>query len=195
VLPSYVVVDPRQIHPETIRRISRAEYHRIAELGLFEDERVELLAGLLIEMSPQKSPHAGATAELGEKLTLALAGRAKVRQQLPLALSEDSEPEPDIAVVPMAVYYDEHPTSAYLLAEVADSSLRKDREIKGPLYAAAGIAEYWIVNLVDGVLEVYTDPSPSGYEARETFGRDAEVAPRAFPETTLRVGDFLPELK
>jgi Uma2 family endonuclease len=192
VLRSHVVLDPRTIAPERIRPLKRTEYERMVELGLFEDERVELLAGQLIEMSPQGEPHAFVVAELGAQLTVALVGRARVRQHSPLALSDDSVPEPDIAVVPLDSDGSRRPDWAHLVVEVSDSSLRKDRDAKGPLYAAAGIPEYWIVNLVDGVLEVYTDPTPSGYQARETYGRDAEVAPRAFPDVMVRVGEILP---
>lgn len=193
MLPSHVVLDPKVLYPERIRPLKRVEYERMVELGLFEDERVELLAGQLIEMSPQGEPHAFVVAELGARLTVALFERARVRQHSPLAVSEDSVPEPDIALVPLTSAGSSRPFWAHLVIEVSDSSLRKDRAAKGLVYAAAGIPEYWIVNLNDGVLEVYTDPSPSGYQTRETVDRDAEVAARAFPEAVLRVGDFLPE--
>jgi Uma2 family endonuclease len=183
------VLDPRPLYPEQPRPLRRVEYERMVELGLFDDERIELLRGTLVTMTPQKGQHANAAARLGEALTLALQGRAHVRQHSPLALLEDSEPEPDVAVVPLGDYSRVHPSSAHLVAEIADSSLRKDRQVKADLYAEAGIAEYWIVNLVDSVLEVHRDPSGDHYATVTSFGKNASVALLAFPDVRVRVSD------
>jgi Uma2 family endonuclease len=136
------------IDPEVPRRIARSEFERMVALGFFANERVELLHGVIITMTPPNDPpHASPVQLLGEILILGLARRATVRIQLPLVATDDSEPEPDIAVVPRADYHEAHPDRAHLVVEVADSSLRKDRLIKGPLYAASGFEEYWVVNV------------------------------------------------
>jgi Uma2 family endonuclease len=114
------MISADQLLPETIRPLRRLEYERLVDLGVFgKDERVELLYGTLVSMSPQKPPHAWVLSWLPERLIGALQGRAMVRVQLPLALSEDSEPEPDIAVVPSANYREAHPSRAHLVVEVA----------------------------------------------------------------------------
>jgi Uma2 family endonuclease len=124
-----------------------------------------------------------------------------LRVQLPLALDPDSAPEPDLAIVAGSVraYRVTHPTSASLVVEVADSSLAFDRSWKASIYARAGIADYWIVNLVDRLLEVYRDPAadsatPLGYAYRQrlSFGPNDRVAPLAFPDVTIAVSDLLP---
>jgi Uma2 family endonuclease len=186
-----VVLDPGPLFPETVRPLRRVEYERIVDLGLFEDERVELLRGALVAMSPQKGPHANGAARLGEALALALRGRAHVRQHSPLALSDDSEPEPDIAVVAPGDYAKAHPQTALLVAEVADSSLRKDRHVKADLYAEANIPEYWILNVVDGVLEVYRSPTADHYASVSSHDRSSTVTPLAFPDVVVAVADLL----
>jgi Uma2 family endonuclease len=184
------VLDPAPLYPEKLRPLRRVEYERMVELGLFEDERIELLRGALVAMSPQKGPHANGTARLGESLIVALAGRAHVRQHSPIALSEDSEPGPDIAVVALGDYSKEHPATALLVVEVADSSLRKDRQVKADLYAEAGINEYWILNVVDLVLEVHRDPAGDHYASVTSHGRSATVSMLAFPDVHVRVADL-----
>lgn len=164
----------------------------MVELGLFDEERIELLSGVMVAMSPKRPAHSGATQALKRLLVPALVGRAEVRVQEPLALAEDSEPEPDIAIVRPGDYMTEHPDHAVLIAEVADTTLRKDRVVKGPIYAKAGVPEYWIVNLIDGVVERYTESRADGYQRLERMGRDGRLAPLAFPDVVLRVADFLP---
>lgn len=146
------------------RPFSVADYHRMIDAGILaEDERVELLEGVIVLMSPQKDPHAHAIEELTFALARQIDDRHRLRCQLPLTLGEDSEPEPDLAVV-LARGKDRpasgHPRSALLVIEVAGDSLRKDRLVKSRLYARAAIPEYWIVNLEDRCLEVYRDPDP-----------------------------------
>ena len=121
---------------ESLRPLRRREYNCLVELGVFDEERVELLDGVLVSMNPQGAEHAEVTAFLAERLTVSLSGRARVRAHSPLSLSDESEPEPDIAVVPAGDYARAHPTRALHLIEVADSSLRRDRELKAVLYAA-----------------------------------------------------------
>ncbi len=183
---------------ERIRPLRRVEYEKMVELGLFEDERIELLAGLLVEMSPQGVPHAYAVQQLTELLVTGLRRRAVLRPQLPIALSDDSEPDPDLVVSPAGDHANEHPAEAYssavayLVIEVADSSLGKDRRVKGALYASAGVPDYWIVNLTDRVIEVYREPRPEGYASVARAGRGETVAPLRFPDLVIRVDDIIP---
>jgi Uma2 family endonuclease len=186
------VFDLDKLYPWRIRPLRRVEYDRLVELGLLdEDEHVELLYGRIVEMSPQGTEHAWVIQQLTELLVAALAGRAKVRPQLPLALSDVSEPEPDLAIVPVTGYQPDHPSRALLVIEVADSSLRGDRVIKGRLYAESGIPEFWLVNLVDGVVEVHRDPTAKGYLSVSRHSR-ADVIRLELAGADLRVSDFLP---
>jgi Uma2 family endonuclease len=187
--------------PLTVRRWTRREYERLVDLGAFEREPVELLGGRLIVAEPQGSYHVTAVGMLGSRLASILPPGWIVRVQAPLALDEESAPEPDLAVVrgTWADYRDAHPTSAALLVEVADSSLVFDRDQKGSLYARARVVDYWIVNLVDRLLEIYRDPGPDPaaahgwrYRSRITLSPPAAVAPLALPAVRLSVGELLP---
>ena len=144
-----------------MRRWTRRQYEKIAEAGVFTPEdRVELIDGAIVEVTPQGCEHATAICLLHDALRNALGDRYLIRAQLPFALDLYSAPEPDIAVVEGSArdYRSEHPSSALLLIEVSDASLAYDREMKGRLYARAGIPEYWIVNLLDRCVEVYRCP-------------------------------------
>lgn len=179
------------IAPERPRRIARAEYDQMVEMGLFQGERVELLHGVIIAMSPIAPTHASPVDLLMEALVPRLLGRARVRIQHPFYATDESEPEPDVAIVPLADYSARHPDRAYLIIEVADSSLRKDRQLKGPLYAASAVDEYWIVNVGEKIVEVYRDPSANGWRSVTRHDESATIAPAAFPDVQLRVADFL----
>jgi Uma2 family endonuclease len=188
---------PSTISAPAPHRFTAADYARMLEAGiLHEDDRVELLGGQVVEMSPMGAPHAAATERVRHVLSGALGSRAQVRDQKPLALGEYDEPEPDLSVVrPRADFYLQgHPGPAdvLLLVEVAETSLVYDQSTKAALYAAAGIREVWVVNLPDGVLEVYRDPRPTGYQDRQTHRRDERVAPQAFPDLEAAVADLLP---
>jgi Uma2 family endonuclease len=163
--------------------------------GIFgPEDRVELLDGEIIEMSPEKSRHAAAVDLALEALRRAFGDGFVVRVQHPLALDDTSEPEPDLAVVPGRArdYADAHPRGAALVVEVADSSLDYDRTRKTAAYARAGIREYWIVNLVDRRLEVFRDPRAAAYESRLTFGAGDTLAPLAAAGSQVMVSDLLP---
>lgn len=147
--------------PLKVRRWTRAEYDRLIERGLLdEDDRIELLDGLMVVKEPQGSRHVGMVSHIRGVLRRAFGERDDVRVQSPIGLDDTSEPEPDLAVVPghPKDHLRAHPSSPVLVVEVADTSLAKDRLRKGGLYARAGIADYWIVNLVDRVVEVYRQP-------------------------------------
>src|SRR5262249_50725819 len=146
------------------RRWTRKEYDRLIEQGfLHEDEPVELVDGQLMVSEPQGSQHAAGVSLVARALGRAIGLGWYVMVQLPLALDPDSEPEPDVAVVQGEPrdYRDEHPSRPVLVVEVADSSLSFDRQNKGSLYARAGVPDYWIVNLIDRVLEVHRAPTPA----------------------------------
>ena len=178
--------------PEKVRPLRRAEYDRMVGLGMFRDERVELLHGRLVRMSPQGEPHVFSVTRLTKLLVRALGDRAEVRVQAPFGASDVSEPEPDLAIVAPGDYLTEHPTRAMLLIEVADSSLQDDRRIKGPLYAAAGVAEYWIVDLVGGAIEVHREPQADGYASITRRGRESRLLVPGFEDVVVAVGDVLP---
>lgn len=175
-----------------VRPLKRVEYEQLTACGVFADERVELLRGFLVRMAPQGGPHADAIARLHTLLVRALPQQTQIRAHSPFAASDDSEPEPDIAVVPLGDYRDGHPAQAFLLVEAADSSLRKDRAVKGPLYAASGVPEYWLIDLEANVVEVYRDPDSNGYRTVDRVGVGATLHPLAFPDAAIPVRGFLP---
>lgn len=180
------------IEPELVRRITRAEYDRMVALGLFQDERVELIRGVLVKMSPQLAPHASTIRKLTQLLMAQLQARFALSIQSPLALSDDSEPEPDVAIVPLGDYDAEHPRTALLIIEVADSSLQKDRR-KAAVYASAGIGEYWIVNLGARTVEIYASLNGDRYTEVRTLHADDVLRPAAVPDVAIAVAEILPK--
>lgn len=175
---------------------TRDEYHRMADAGLFDGSRVELLQGEVWKMSPQHRPHFRTIRAVAEALEMAFGDLFDVQQQAPLGLDSDSEPEPDVAVVAGSwADYEDHPVSAdvKLVVEVSDSSLAKDRIKKASSYARAGIQDYWIVNLVDRQVEIYRDPSPEGaYQSILILGPTKSIAPLQAPNAEIHVVDLLP---
>ena len=183
------------------RRWTRVEYDKLIETGfLGPGDKIELLGGQLCVSEPQNNPHATAISLGLEAIRHALAPGWHVRVQLPIALDDESEPEPDLAVVSGGPRdYADHPSRPALVVEVADSSPALDREHKGSLYARARLPEYWIVNLVDRVLEVHRESGPDAgapygwaYRVVLTLGPDEHVTPLAAPSARLLVADFLP---
>lgn len=172
---------------EVIRPLRRVEYDQLIKLGAFEDERIELLDGQLVAMSPIGPPHTATVDRLTELLVLALHGRAIVRCQGSFAASELSEPEPDFTVLAKGDYDLEHPSEAHLVIEVAESSLAKDRGRKLRMYASCGIPEYWVVNLPERCVEVYTGPTPGAYANVERYERGQSIRLVAFPDVSLAV--------
>jgi len=181
------------------RRWTRREYDRLIQLGiLHEDEKVELVAGLMIVAEPQNTPHATAIELAAEALRRALGAGWRIRVQLPVALDRASEPEPDIAVLAGEPRddADDHPSRPVLIVEVADASLRLDRGLKARLYARAGIRDYWIVNLPERVLEVRRAPGRDhgrwGYRSLDVLDASASLSPLAAATPIIRVADLLP---
>jgi Uma2 family endonuclease len=187
--------------PLTLRRWRRVEYERLAELGAFERDPIELVAGQLIVAEPKGSWHTTAVGMAEDALRAGLPPGWIVRTESPIALDDDSAPEPDIAVVrgTRADYRYAHPARPALVIEVAESSLTFDRDEKGSLYARAGIADYWIVNVVERVLEVHREP---GFDASARYGwrylsvqrltAPALVEPLGVPLVSIPVAALLP---
>jgi Uma2 family endonuclease len=186
------VLAQRDVWPERIRPLRRVEYDALVERGLLADARVELLLGHLIEMTPQGPLDADVVAKLAALLGRALPSVVEIRSPSPLAVSDDSEPEPDIAVVPAGDYRTSHPNRAVLVIEVAETSLLEDRGIKTALYATAEIPEFWIVNLTEKIVEVHRRPGQGRYAEIQRIDRRGIVGPAAFPEVQIRVGDLIP---
>lgn len=183
------------------RRFNRAEYDRLIELGVFgEDEHIELIGGQLIVAEPEGAEHYTAVVKTARALEAAFGAGWYVRPVGPIGLDDESEPEPDVAVVEGGVedYSRAHPSRAVLMVEVAHSSLASDRHRKNSLYARAGLLDYWILNLPDRVLEIYREPvadptAPFGwrYARVEVFDASAHVAPLALPAARIAVASFL----
>jgi Uma2 family endonuclease len=182
---------PLPLVPDRIRPLRREEYDKLIALGAFQNEKIELLEGWLVKMSPIGAPHSSAVTKLAEILIRTLAERATVVIQGPFAALELSEPEPDVAVVPRGDYDTAHPDRAYLIIEVAESSLAVDRGVKLRLYARCGVPEYWIVNVAEKVIEVYSEPHDGTYAkvARCEHGQSLRLM--QFPDVQVRVSDVM----
>lgn len=177
-------------------RYTAARYLALADEGVLgPDDRVELLEGVIVPMSPRNPAHASAVRRVDIALRAAVGEQAVVSSQLPLVAGADSVPEPDVAILPgRAADYDAvHPTTALLVVEIADSSLPTDRLTKAAIYAAAGIAEYWIVNLRDDVVEVFRDPDRAARRYREAarVPREGRLTLAAF-DAVVAVDALLP---
>ena len=178
-----------------IRPLKRVEYERLAAEGYFDDERVELLFGLVVAMSPIDPAHSESVRRLDELLRERLAGRGRVSCQSPFAATEDSEPEPDLVVMPSGEYWRAHPDRAYLVVEVARTSLAQDRGVKALLYGHSQVDEYWIVNHPDSVVEVYRDRRDGRWRTMTTHGRGETLSLLAFPDVKVAVSEILPPVR
>lgn len=183
-------------------RWTRDEYYRLCEADWFQGKRVELIGGEIIEMSAQKNEHGISLDQTRDALEAIFGPNFWVRTQMSLDLSPHSVPDPDVAVVPgpLRSYLGQSiPTSALLVVEVSETTLWYDRNRKASLYAASGIGDYWIVNLVQGQLEVYRNPiadstQPFGfrYQDRTILDPGDVVSPLALPGAAVAVVDLLP---
>jgi Uma2 family endonuclease len=166
------------------------EYHQLVDTGILDDKRVELLEGIIVDMPPEGMPHAVYCSESIKYLRNLLGDRAEVREAHPITLPNDSEPEPDIAIVrtPNRQYLAHHPYPAdiYWLIEYANTTLRKDITAKKRVYAAAGIAEYWVVNLQIPELIVFRDLASDTYQSERKLAT-GNISPLSFPDLQIDV--------
>lgn len=183
-------LDLREASPP--RRFKRGEYERLVELGMFDNERVELIHGVIVTMAPNHPPHASPVQLLNEILVTQLRRRASVRPQLPIIAADDSMPEPDLAIVAVESYAKRHPDQAFLVIEVAHTSQRHDRRVKAPLYAASGFREYWIVDVAARLVEVHRGASVTGWASITRHHPGEVLALAEFPDVTVAIDDFLP---
>ncbi len=180
---------------EPVRRLKRVEFDQLAAAGCFDDERVELLFGVVVEMTPTDASHDAGVYAVHMQLIRAIGERARVQCQASFAASDDSEPVPDVFVVPHGRdVWHEHATSAHLVVEVSNSAIRRDRGPKALLYALTDVGEYWIVNLKRGEVEVYRDPREGEWQRKSTHGRGETISPQAFPDVVIAVSEIVPPL-
>jgi Uma2 family endonuclease len=175
------------------RRITRAEYQAMGKAGLFAEERVELLYGVIVAQGRQGTRNAYSIRKLAALLVPALAGRAEVLVQLPIVAADESEPEPDLTVVPVGDYLDEHPTAPWLVVEVAETSLQKDLQAKAHLYAVSGFPEYWVLDVAAGEVVVHQGPRADGSWQRVVrHGREATLPLPTFTDVQVPLAAILP---
>ncbi len=186
---------------ETRKKFTIAEYHRLGDLGFFDQsDRFELIKGEIITMAPKRTPHSVCNSLLFGELYRLLYGRANVRGQEPISLLGNSEPEPDVVIANKKDdnYLAAHPTAEdlILVIEISDSTLKYDRETKRSLYAEAGINHYWIINLVDNHLEAYRDPFANGgnygYRHKSIVLASEAIAIPEFPDLSLQLSSIFP---
>jgi Uma2 family endonuclease len=183
-----------------VRLLTITEYHRMIETGIIhEGEHIELISGQIFNMAAKGTRHTVSTTELMGELLILLGRTAKIRCQDPITLPNHSEPEPDIVIAKLRAdnYVDSHPAPVdiILVIEVADSTLNFDRNTKAPLYAAAGISEYWIVNLADDRLEIYSQPEGSIYTSTQIILPPRSINLPQFPGIMLDIAAIFPPTK
>jgi Uma2 family endonuclease len=187
----------------TAKRFTIDEYNRLAELGFFhEDDRVELIRGEIIPMAAKGTLHSTFCRRLIRELSKLIANLGTLQSQYPIIIPPNSEPEPDVAILKNKDddYLNSHPTpqDVLLLIEIADSSLKYDQEVKLPLYAQAGISDYWIFNSIENCLETYNEPYQDnigkfGYRRKVIYLPNETVTLPYFPEIILDLSKVFPE--
>jgi len=192
-------------HTPPVRRLSVAEYHKMGEVGILsEDERIELIDGVIIEMSPIGSEHAATVKKLNQLFSNSLSpSEAMIGIQDPVILDDGTEPQPDISILRSKddAYASEHPrpSDVLLIVEVADTSVEEDRTIKLPRYAACGIPEVWLVNIPEKKIEAYHTPvgekENAGYKIRVEYRESDTLSPAAFPNIKIAVAAVLPKAR
>ena len=171
------------------------EYHRLVDSGMLENKQVELLKGEIVGMPPEGEPHADTSTESGNYLVRLLGERALVRHAKPITLPDQSEPEPDIAIVQLPVnreYRRHHPypENIFWVIEYSDSSLSKDLEVKTIVYAEVDIPEYWVVNLKTQTLIVFREPRSGQYTSRQEY-TSGSITTLAFPDISIKVSSII----
>lgn len=185
------------------RKFTIDEYHKLVDLGFFpEDDRIELIRGEIIEMAPKRTPHSVCNSCLWKQLYELIGKQAEIRVQEPIILPSNSEPEPDVVIANKKPdnYLAAHPKAEeiILVIEIADSTLKYDRETKLSLYADAGIDNYWIVNLVDNYLEVYSEPFSDSkgkfdYRTKNIVLPEEKIAIPGLIDTNLTLASVFPQ--
>ena len=178
------------------RRFTVADFLRLAEVGfLADDERVELIRGEIIEMSPISEGHASTVMRLVSLLSRMFGQRALLSVQNPVQLDDATLPQPDVALLrPRDDFYGQRhpgPEDTLLLIEVSDTTLTYDRRVKTALYSAAGVMEYWIINLQKRQIEVYREPQSEGYRTMTRYAPGEMLSPLAFPDINLKVDEII----
>ena len=182
---------------QLLRRLFTVDqYYKMLEAGVFsENERVELIRGEIIKMSPIGIHHSACVKRLNKLFILRLAETVTVGIQDPVRLNDNSEPQPDVSLLERRpdFYETQHPQpeNVFLLIEVSDTTIKYDREVKVPLYAENNIVEVWLVNLTEECLEVYRQPKANGYEIVQTFQRGENLTIQALPNVTFTVDEIL----
>ena len=182
---------------KTLAKWSVDDYHRMIEAKILtSDDRVELLEGQILQMSPQQPPHAATTQRASDYLRNLLTGKATIRVQLPITLRPNSEPEPDVAVVRIDAdeYQESHPKpdDIFLLVEVADTTLYTDHKQKASAYAKAGVADYWVLNVSKRQVHVFREPDSENYQQKTLLNEDAVLSLVAFPEIEIPMTQLFP---
>ncbi len=178
------------------RRFTISEYHQMAEVGILTpSDRVELINGEIIEMSPIGKRHAACVDRIARLCFERFGESVIVRVQNPILLNNLSEPQPDIALLqPRSDFYASghpQPSDIFLIVEVADSSINYDQEVKIPLYSSSGITEVWLIDLNQNLVQVYQQPTPNNYQIIQQFQPKNTLSPLAFPEINFRVDQMI----
>jgi Uma2 family endonuclease len=175
-------------------KVTLEQYHRMVDAGIWDDRHVELLNGVVVEMSPEGMPHASRSTTTSEYLRDVLGRQVQIRDGHPITLPGGSEPEPDIAIVQRVEdnYLSHHPypENIFWIIEYSNSSLDKDLGIKADIYALEGIPEYWVINLKKNILIVFRDPVDGKYQNRQEFTAGT-IRPLAFPDVAIEVARLL----
>ena len=192
------LVEQKSLNLQPRHRWTVAEYHRMSEVGLLnEDSRVELIDGEIIEMAPIGSEHAGHNNHLLSLLAYRLYGKAVVAGQNPVVLSNYEEPQPDIALLRWRHDYyratHPHAEDILLIIEISDSTLRYDRDVKIPLYAKNGIPEVWLLDIQNRQLEIYREPINGQYRQRDCR-QTGKIAPILCPDAVIDLAELFPNL-
>lgn len=179
-----------------LRSVRVRDYHRMVEVGILAaSQRVELIEGQIYTKAAKGTAHSAAVTRIDRALSQRLRGRALLRFQDPVQLSDFSEPKPDIAIahIDPLDYEDHHPTppEIFWLIEVADSTLGRDRDLKVPVYGKSGIQEYWILDVQERCLYVFREPEQDGYRSEQKLSEQDAIAPLAFPDCIILVEEFL----
>lgn len=184
---------PRVSNPPAAKLWTVDEFHRLGELGVFEGRQAMLIDGTILEGGPMNPPHATAVELAGEVFRAVFDKGWRMRSQLPILFGQKTDPQPDFAFLRgSARDTGEHPTTAELIVEISDTSLKYDTTEKADHYALAGIPEYWVLDLNGRQLMVFRDPTENGYGTKFTVAADGTVAPLAKPDVPVKIADLLP---